>query len=114
VCDPAGGDFSGHLAYTKSLYQKPSADFIVAAFKGQPLPKAVTSAADPSWPGNTKGRPAAKGQTPPKGATPTKGPSSLAKRLAPLAAGDQVPSTVEQLLEMYSVLTERAEISWNS
>jgi cutinase len=63
VCDPKGGEFSGHLAYSKALYQKGSADFIVAAFKGQPLPKAITSAADPNWPGNAKGRPAAKGQS---------------------------------------------------
>jgi len=64
VCDPKGGEFSGHLQYSKAPYQQESADFIVAAFKGLPLPKAITSATDPNWAGNKgagpKGRSASK------------------------------------------------------
>jgi hypothetical protein len=99
VCDPSGGEFSGHLAYSKASYQKASADFIIAAFKGQPLPKAITSAADPNWPGNAKGRPAAKGQTQPKGQAP---PKSNAPPM-----GQAPPPVVDQSPEPHLILTER-------
>jgi len=41
VCDPSGGGFENHLQYGSEKYQKPSAEFIIAGFKGDPLPKAV-------------------------------------------------------------------------
>jgi len=61
ACDPSGGDFSNHLQYSKALYQKSSTDFIVAAFKGLPLPAAYKTPKDQSWPGNAKGGAAKKG-----------------------------------------------------
>jgi len=40
VCDPATpAGFERHLEYAKTMWQQPSADFIIAAFKGQQLPK---------------------------------------------------------------------------
>jgi len=96
VCDPSGGEFSGHLQYSKASYQKPSADFIVAAFKGQPLPKAIKSAVDPNWPGNAKNRPAGKGKS-----SPAKGQPPPAKAQSPPTMG------MGQTLERFSILTER-------
>jgi cutinase len=83
VCDPKGGEFSGHLAYSKALYQTPSAEFIVAAFKGLPLPKAVKGSSDPSWPGNAGGKAA------PMAAAP-KGPA--AKGPSPKAPASKAPA----------------------
>jgi len=39
VCSP-GSDFNPHLTYGQAKYQTPSVAFIVAAFKGRPLPQA--------------------------------------------------------------------------
>jgi hypothetical protein len=90
------------------LYQKPSADFIVAAFTGKPLPKAIKSASDPNWPGNAKGRPTAKGQASPKGQAPPKGQASPKGQAPP--AKDQTPPTENQLLELYSVPSNELEL----
>jgi hypothetical protein len=46
TCDPSGGGFQAHWTYGQDQYMKPSAEFIVAAFKGQPLPKAPRTPAD--------------------------------------------------------------------
>jgi len=113
VCDPNGGEFSGHLQYSKTMYQKSSADFIVAAFKGQPLPKAITSAADPSWPGNAKGRPAGKGPSNAKGSSPTaKGSSPIAK--GPPDGQGQLPPAKDHSPERFFVLTEQEANFWKA
>jgi len=44
VCDPKGKGFEKHLEYVNNPWQKDSAAFIVAAFKGQPLPKSPRTA----------------------------------------------------------------------
>lgn len=43
VCDPNAGGFERHLEYVKDPWQKESAEYIIAAFKGQPLPKTPRS-----------------------------------------------------------------------
>jgi hypothetical protein len=53
VCDPAGGSFEHHLEYVGNPYQKDSADFIIAAFKGTPLPKAPRTFTDLGWTNTT-------------------------------------------------------------
>jgi hypothetical protein len=55
VCDPAGGGFENHLKYVGNPYQSSSTSFIVAGFKGQPLPNSIKSSADPRWKGARPG-----------------------------------------------------------
>jgi hypothetical protein len=40
VCDVKEGGFDKHLQYGQDKYQKPSVEFILKAFRGEPLPKA--------------------------------------------------------------------------
>lgn len=44
VCDTSPGGFESHLEYVKNPWQKDSVAYIVAAFKGQPLPRTPRSA----------------------------------------------------------------------
>jgi cutinase len=46
VCDPSIGGFENHLNYVQDPWQKDSADFIIAAFQGKPLPKAPRTLED--------------------------------------------------------------------
>jgi hypothetical protein len=60
VCDPVTpAGFENHLDYAKPSWQGDSANFIIAAFKGQPLPKA------PRVPEDQGMIPKTKGATPP-------------------------------------------------
>jgi hypothetical protein len=67
--------------YVTNPYQGDSSKFITAAFKGQPLPHAPTSASDPDWAAYAaKNRPAAtssSGSGAPKGMGPSPSGGSL-------------------------------------
>jgi len=71
VCSE-GSDFNPHLTYNSAgtTYQRDSTNFIVAAFKGNPLPPKTTV------PSSGQGASSAKGGGSPKSATPPKGVSS--------------------------------------
>jgi cutinase len=69
VCDPKGSTGLKHLDYAKNPYQSQSIAFILAAFKGEALPKTIKSANDQEWIANaenTRPKPAAKGEVAPK------------------------------------------------
>jgi cutinase len=55
ICDPKGNGVANHLKYSSSHWQKASTEFIVKAFKGEPLPKAPKHFEDPLWAGVEKG-----------------------------------------------------------
>jgi hypothetical protein len=65
VCDPVTpAGFENHLDYAKSTWQNDSANFIIAAFKGEPLPKAPRLPEDQGMGSKAKG---ASAPTQPKG-----------------------------------------------
>lgn len=49
VCDPKGSFIEKHMAYIGAPYQAESAAFVIAAFKGENLPKSIKEASDPVW-----------------------------------------------------------------
>jgi len=49
VCDPTGSGYENHLVYIDGDWQTDSVAFIVAGFKGEPLPTAVKSPKDAEW-----------------------------------------------------------------
>jgi len=49
VCDPTGSGYENHLVYIDDPWQTDSVAFILAAFKGEPLPKAVKGPMDTEW-----------------------------------------------------------------
>jgi len=49
ACDPAGGGFENHLEYINDPWQKDSVAYIIAGFKGLPLPNAPKTIADAEW-----------------------------------------------------------------
>jgi cutinase len=66
VCDPQGTTGLKHLDYARNPYQGQSAEFIIAAFKGETLPKTIKSSSDKAWVANAEAtRP--KGGVKPKG-----------------------------------------------
>jgi hypothetical protein len=51
-----------HLDYIRNPYRAESAAFVIAAFKGEKLPKSIKEASDPEWVANAeKIRPKASG-----------------------------------------------------
>jgi len=61
VCDPQPAGFENHLEYVKESWQSESAEFIISAFKGRPLPKAPRVPEDLGMISKPKGTPTPKG-----------------------------------------------------
>lgn len=54
VCDPKGGVIAKHIDYIRDPYQGESAAFVIAAFKGEKLPKTIKESTDPVWVANAE------------------------------------------------------------
>jgi len=80
VCDPTTGGFENHLEYVKNPWQKDSADFIIAAFRGQPLPKAPRTVEDRDGVAALKAK-AAPAPAPAPASAPPKAPSKAPRML---------------------------------
>jgi cutinase len=75
VCDPSIGGFENHLNYVQNPWQKDSADFIIAAFQGKPLPKAPRTLEDVGM--GPKGAASAATPASSAAATTAKGPKMM-------------------------------------
>jgi len=82
VCDPSPGGFESHLEYVKNPWQKDSVDFIIAAFKGQPLSRTPRTAEEAAAAAKANGPPAHPASAPaPAASVPPKAPAKAPRML---------------------------------